>query len=163
MAFWHWHHFCRPVSSQQRRPTTRSKNRSWWWCVWKNSVSVTVLFHCMKMTHGRSVSGVFTGLVCFSICQQAGGRPVRGAGEESGGLSPTTGGDQLTARSDCWPAGPLQRGERNTHTHSLVQVTSGSLHKTVTYFYKELCNTSLWILTFKCFHVTLLTFFSLSL
>lgn len=40
------------------------------------------------------------GLVHSSVCQQAGGGSLRGAGSKGGGLSAAAGGDQLSARSD---------------------------------------------------------------
>lgn len=107
------------MSSQQRQWTTRSRNRSWWWCVWRSSVSAAFLLLSKEV---MEAAAVFMKLVFFiyffSICKQAGGGPVRGAGTESGGHSATAGGDQLAARSDRWPAGSLQRGEGCKNTTS---------------------------------------------
>lgn len=78
-----------------------------------------------KSHESSSGAGALMCHLCSSIRQQASGRPVGGACTQSGGHCPTTRGDQLAARSDCGPAGPLQRGE--CHTMAVIDVTEDLL------------------------------------
>lgn len=151
---------CRPASWQQRPPAMRSKNRSWWWCVLKNSVSVYSLVSLHK--NKQLLVGVFTGLVCFSLCQQAGGRPIRGASKESRGLSTTTGRDQLTARSDCWPAGPLQSGEWSINMQIFLTRSFHTTVKKVSDFIEITVKTYIWC-KMSFYNKSLLTFLHLFL
>lgn len=43
--------FLRPLSSPQKRPTMRSRSRSWWWCVWRSSVSFSPWFTCKRWSN----------------------------------------------------------------------------------------------------------------